>query len=212
MVDPKPNPHQGYFVRGPWVHRRVQLVRSVDLCQYRQAQICMDHMGHGFSEGLVAHLSISILWWMSAFSYAESLGGAIALLIMLRHDGVVPIKPFDGAKIQTSMLTFTRMDDIGDVSDEERDDDLESNVHGSRTARRCQPSPTTNQRSPRSHQLSCDHDDLLNQLLHKVERLTHQYEELNIKVDATHLHLERDDMQNYKGIHSDEVYGILGAE
>ncbi|KAL2494125.1 alpha/beta-hydrolase superfamily protein [Forsythia ovata] len=69
-------------------------------------------MCHGFSEGLVAYLpdinlvvDECILYFnkfravyalnLSAFLYAESLGGAIALLIMLHRDEVVPVKPFD---------------------------------------------------------------------------------------------------------------------
>ncbi|PIN00379.1 Lysophospholipase [Handroanthus impetiginosus] len=77
-------------------------------------------MGHGYSEGLVAHLpdmnvvvDDCILFFdgfrakydpnLPAFLYAESLGGAIALLITLRREGIVPERRFNGIVLNGAM-------------------------------------------------------------------------------------------------------------
>ncbi|KAL2549690.1 hypothetical protein Fot_11232 [Forsythia ovata] len=85
-----------------------------------------------------------------------------------------------------------------------------------------QPSHPTNQTSPciRQHSLStsrpykrqtsCDHDDLLRQLLQHVQKLLSQYEELNKKVDnimewtRPRLHLETDYTKVYIGTEGDD--------
>ncbi|KAL2454505.1 alpha/beta-Hydrolases superfamily protein [Abeliophyllum distichum] len=106
----------GYTGESSWF---VQLT-SVHIAKHGFAVCAMDHMGHGFSEGLAAHLpdmnlvvDECILFFnkfragyalnLPAFLYAESLGGAIALLITLRRDGVVPVKPFDGVVLNGAM-------------------------------------------------------------------------------------------------------------
>ncbi|KAL2543019.1 alpha/beta-Hydrolases superfamily protein [Abeliophyllum distichum] len=80
--------------------------------------------GHGFSEGLVVHLpdinlvvDECILFFnkfragyalnLSAFLYEESLGGAIALLITLRRDGLVPVKPFDDIELNGAICAIS---------------------------------------------------------------------------------------------------------
>ncbi|CAA2967589.1 Hypothetical predicted protein [Olea europaea subsp. europaea] len=57
-------------------------------------------------------------------------------------------------------------------------------MQSSRTAHVHQHSVPTSRRPPRSHQASCDHDDMLRQLLHNVEKLSDKYEEINKKVDT----------------------------
>ncbi|KAK9282592.1 hypothetical protein L1049_010809 [Liquidambar formosana] len=81
------------------------------------ATCAIDHQGHGFSEGLVAHIpdidpvvddcisffnSFRELHGPSlpSFLYGESLGGAIALLITLRRDGS---RPWDGLVLSGAM-------------------------------------------------------------------------------------------------------------
>ncbi|KAL2454504.1 alpha/beta-Hydrolases superfamily protein [Abeliophyllum distichum] len=106
----------GYTGVSSWLFQ----LTSVHIAKHGFAVCAMDHMGHGFSEGLVAHLpninlvvDECILFFnrfragyalnLPAFLYGESLGGAIALLITLRHDGVVPVKPFDGVILNGAM-------------------------------------------------------------------------------------------------------------
>ncbi|KAL0403454.1 UNVERIFIED_CONTAM: Monoglyceride lipase [Sesamum radiatum] len=97
----------------------VQLT-AVHMAKHGFAVCAIDHMGHGYSEGLVAHLpdmnlvvDECILFFngfrakyppdLPAFLYAESLGGAIALLITLRREGLVPEKRFDGVVLNGAM-------------------------------------------------------------------------------------------------------------
>lgn len=89
---------------------------AVHLAKARFAVCAIDHQGHGFSEGLVAHIPdinpvvddcISFFDSFRAryapslpsFLYSESLGGAIALLITLRRGGL----PFDGIVLNGAM-------------------------------------------------------------------------------------------------------------
>ncbi|KAL2538998.1 alpha/beta-hydrolase superfamily protein [Forsythia ovata] len=98
----------GYTGESSWF---VQLT-SIHIAKHGFAVCALDHMGHGLSKGLVAHLpdinlvvDECILFFnkfrvgyalnLPAFLYAESLGGAIALLITFHRDGVVSVKPFD---------------------------------------------------------------------------------------------------------------------
>ncbi|KAL0303083.1 UNVERIFIED_CONTAM: Caffeoylshikimate esterase [Sesamum radiatum] len=93
---------------------------AVHFAKHGFAVCAIDHMGHGFSEGLFAHLpdinpvvDECILFFngfrarydaeLPAFLYAESLGGAIALLITLRRDGIVPERRFDGVVLNGAM-------------------------------------------------------------------------------------------------------------
>ncbi|KAK4436024.1 Caffeoylshikimate esterase [Sesamum alatum] len=97
----------------------VQLT-AVHVAKHGFAVCAIDHMGHGYSEGLVAHLpdmnlvvDECILFFngfrakyppeLPAFLYAESLGGAIALLITLRREGLVPERRFDGVVLNGAM-------------------------------------------------------------------------------------------------------------
>lgn len=97
----------------------VQLT-AVHVAKHGFAVCAIDHMGHGFSEGLVAHLpdigavvDECVLFFDSfrarhapdlpAFLYSESLGGAIALLITLRREGVAPSRRFDGVVLNGAM-------------------------------------------------------------------------------------------------------------
>ncbi|KAL3523430.1 hypothetical protein ACH5RR_016264 [Cinchona calisaya] len=95
----------------------VQLT-SVHLAKQGFAVCAIDHQGHGFSEGLPAHIpdinpvvDDCISFFDSfrerhappnipAFIYSESLGGAIALLITLRKDLK---RPFDGVVLNGAM-------------------------------------------------------------------------------------------------------------
>ncbi|KAL2227783.1 UNVERIFIED_CONTAM: Monoglyceride lipase [Sesamum indicum] len=106
----------GYTGESSWF---VQLT-AVHFAKHGFAVCAIDHMGHGFSEGLVAHLpdinlvvDECILFFngfrarydadLPAFLYAESLGGAIALLITLRRDKIVPDRRFDGVVLNGAM-------------------------------------------------------------------------------------------------------------
>ncbi|CAA3026209.1 caffeoylshikimate esterase-like [Olea europaea subsp. europaea] len=106
----------GYTGDSSWF---VQLT-SVHIAKHGFAVCAIDHLGHGHSEGLIAHLpdinlvvDECILFFnkfrarhapnLPAFMYAESLGGAIALLITLRRDGDVPVRPFDGVVLNGAM-------------------------------------------------------------------------------------------------------------
>ncbi|CAA2981207.1 Hypothetical predicted protein, partial [Olea europaea subsp. europaea] len=57
-------------------------------------------------------------------------------------------------------------------------------VYSSGIVRVHQPSIPTSRRPPRNRRASCDHDDMLRQLLYHVERLSDKYEEINRKVDT----------------------------
>ena len=97
----------------------VQLT-AVHLAKHGFAVCAIDHMGHGFSEGLIAHLpdlnavvDDCIAFFdgfreryatdLPAFLYSESLGGAISLLISLRRDGTAPKRKFDGVVLNGAM-------------------------------------------------------------------------------------------------------------
>ncbi|KAG9137632.1 hypothetical protein Leryth_011382 [Lithospermum erythrorhizon] len=99
----------------------VQLT-AVHLAQNGPFAVCaIDHQGHGFSEGLIAHIPdinpvvddcISFFDDFRAkhaprdvpsFLYSESLGGAIALLISLRRGEAAPKKAFDGVVLNGAM-------------------------------------------------------------------------------------------------------------
>ncbi|CAA3008085.1 Hypothetical predicted protein [Olea europaea subsp. europaea] len=67
--------------------------------------------------------------------------------------------------------------DIAEVLDDPQ-------MQSSGIARVHQRSIPKSRRSPRSHRSSCDHDDMLRQLLHNVEKLSDKYEEINKKVDT----------------------------
>ncbi|XP_022860936.1 uncharacterized protein LOC111381391 [Olea europaea var. sylvestris] len=123
MVDPKPNPHQGYFMRGPWLHKRVQLIRSIDfvhISKHGFAIRTLNYIGHGYSKGVIVHLpdinlvvDECILFFnkfhvryapiLLALLYAESLGGTIALLITLRRDKDMPVRPFGDVALNGAM-------------------------------------------------------------------------------------------------------------
>ncbi|XP_075485375.1 caffeoylshikimate esterase-like [Primulina tabacum] len=106
----------GYTGESSWF---LQLT-SVHIAKHGFAVCAIDHFGHGFSEGLIAHLpdmnlvvDECILFFNSfrarfapdllAFMYAESLGGAIALLITLRREGILPDRKFDGVVLNGAM-------------------------------------------------------------------------------------------------------------
>ncbi|KAL2482396.1 alpha/beta-hydrolase superfamily protein [Forsythia ovata] len=106
----------GYTADSSWF---LQLT-SVHIAKYGFAVCAMDHIGHGLSDGLAAHMpdinlvvDECILFFnnfrkryvatMPAFLYAESLGGAIALLITLRREGVMPARRFDGMVLNGAM-------------------------------------------------------------------------------------------------------------
>lgn len=98
----------------------VQLT-AVHFAKHGFAVCAIDHRGHGFSEGLVAHVPdieavvddcVSFFNAfrarhappdLPAFLYGESLGGAIALLISLRREGIVPERRFDGVVLNGAM-------------------------------------------------------------------------------------------------------------
>ncbi|XP_051120206.1 caffeoylshikimate esterase-like [Andrographis paniculata] len=99
----------------------VQLT-AVHIAKHGFAVCAVDHMGHGFSEGLIAHIPAidavaddCVRFFdefrsrfpaeLPAFLYAESLGGAIALLITLRRrEGTVaPARKFDGVVLNGAM-------------------------------------------------------------------------------------------------------------
>lgn len=95
----------------------VQLT-SVHLAKQGFAVCAIDHQGHGFSEGLQAHIpdinpvvDDCVAFFddfrerhappnLPAFLYSESLGGAIALLISLRKDLK---RPYDGVVLNGAM-------------------------------------------------------------------------------------------------------------
>ncbi|KAL1820265.1 hypothetical protein ACET3Z_015134 [Daucus carota] len=94
----------------------VQLT-AVHLAKHGFAVCAIDHQGHGYSEGLVAHIpdinpvvDDCIAFFDSfraryapslpSFLYSESLGGAIALLITLRRSGS---KPYNGVVLNGAM-------------------------------------------------------------------------------------------------------------
>lgn len=106
----------GYTGESSWF---VQLT-AVHVAKHGFAVCAIDHMGHGFSEGLIAHIpDINVVVDdcisffdgfrarfapdLPAFLYAESLGGAIALLIVLRREGIVPGRRFDGVVLNGAM-------------------------------------------------------------------------------------------------------------
>ncbi|CAA0814466.1 alpha/beta-Hydrolases superfamily protein [Striga hermonthica] len=93
----------GFTGESSWL---IQLT-AVHVAKHGFAVCAIDHIGHGYSEGLVAHVpDISLVVDdcisffnsfraryavdLPAFLYAESLGGAIALLITLRREGILP--------------------------------------------------------------------------------------------------------------------------
>ncbi|XP_006345805.1 caffeoylshikimate esterase-like [Solanum tuberosum] len=81
----------------------------------------IDHQGHGFSDGLIAHIpdlnlvvddcisffdsfrDLHVPPSLPSFLYAESLGGAIALLITLREGDSAQRRPFDGVVLNGGM-------------------------------------------------------------------------------------------------------------
>ncbi|KAL3649764.1 hypothetical protein CASFOL_006167 [Castilleja foliolosa] len=108
----------GYTGESSWF---VQLT-AVHVAKHGFAVCAIDHMGHGYSEGLIAHVpdinlvvDECILFFdrfrsryaadLPSFLYAESLGGAIALLITLRRggEGIVPERVFDGVVLNGAM-------------------------------------------------------------------------------------------------------------
>ncbi|KAH6760355.1 alpha/beta-Hydrolases superfamily protein [Perilla frutescens var. hirtella] len=106
----------GYTGESSWF---VQLT-AVLVAKHGFAVCAIDHMGHGFSDGLIAHLpDINVVvddcisffdgfrsrhgLDLPAFLYSESLGGAIALLIVLRREGIVPERRFDGVVLNGAM-------------------------------------------------------------------------------------------------------------
>lgn len=106
----------GYTGESSWF---VQLT-AVHVAKHGFAVCAIDHRGHGFSEGLVAHVPdinavvddcasffngfrARFAAELPAFLYAESLGGAIALLITLRRDELVPERRFDGVVLNGAM-------------------------------------------------------------------------------------------------------------
>ncbi|EPS74573.1 hypothetical protein M569_00182, partial [Genlisea aurea] len=97
----------------------VQLT-AVHIAKHGFAVCAIDHTGHGFSEGLIAHIpdinsvvDDCILFFngfrarypprLPAFLYSESLGGAISLLITLRREGILPESKFDGVVLNGAM-------------------------------------------------------------------------------------------------------------
>lgn len=94
------------------------LLTSVYLAKQGFAVCAIDHQGHGFSEGLQAHIpdinpvvDDCVAFFddfrerhtppnLPAFLYSESLGGAIALLITLRKDLK---RPYDGLVLNGAM-------------------------------------------------------------------------------------------------------------
>uniref|UniRef100_A0A5B7BD85 Serine aminopeptidase S33 domain-containing protein n=1 Tax=Davidia involucrata TaxID=16924 RepID=A0A5B7BD85_DAVIN len=104
----------GYTGESSWT---VQLT-AIHLAKSGFATCAIDHQGHGFSDGLVAHIPdinpvvddcVSFFDSFRAryapslpsFLYAESLGGAIALLITLRRGG--SSRPYDGVVLNGAM-------------------------------------------------------------------------------------------------------------
>ncbi|XP_022875539.1 uncharacterized protein LOC111393977 [Olea europaea var. sylvestris] len=93
--------------------------------------------------------------------------------------------------------------DIAEVLDDPQ-------MQSSGTARVHQHSIPTSRRPPCSHRASCDHDDMLRQLLHNVEKLSDKYEEINKKFDTImnwmrpSQHLDKD--------YSFGVDGVFGTE
>ncbi|XAR52368.1 2-acylglycerol O-acyltransferase [Bertholletia excelsa] len=102
----------GYTGESSWM---LQLT-AVLFAQSGFAVCAIDHQGHGFSDGLFDHIpdinpvvDDCISFFDSfrsryppslpSFLYAESLGGAIALLMTLRRDG----KPYDGVVLNGAM-------------------------------------------------------------------------------------------------------------
>ncbi|OIT29575.1 PREDICTED: caffeoylshikimate esterase-like [Nicotiana attenuata] len=98
----------------------VQLT-AVHFAKHGFAVCAIDHQGHGFSDGLVAHIPdinpvvddcISFFDsfrqrhappYLPSFLYAESLGGAIALLTTLRQGDSALNRPFDGFVLNGAM-------------------------------------------------------------------------------------------------------------
>ncbi|KAL6565338.1 hypothetical protein OROGR_002289 [Orobanche gracilis] len=106
----------GYTGESSWFAQ----LTAVHVAKHGFAVCAVDHMGHGYSEGLVAHVpDINLVVDdcvtffngfrakhaadLPAFLYAESLGGAIALLITLRREGIVPERKFDGIVLNGAM-------------------------------------------------------------------------------------------------------------
>ncbi|KAG0502210.1 hypothetical protein HPP92_002282 [Vanilla planifolia] len=102
----------GFTGESSWL---VQLT-AVHIAKSGFAVCALDHQGHGFSDGLVGHIPdinpviddcVSFFDsfrsrfppTLPSFLYAESLGGAIALLIHLRRAS----RPFDGAVLNGAM-------------------------------------------------------------------------------------------------------------
>lgn len=104
----------GFTGESSWL---VQLT-AVHIAKHGFAVCAIDHQGHGFSEGLLAHIpdinpvvDDCISFFDSfrerhappnlpSFLYSESLGGAISLLIVLRKDLK---RPFDGVVLNGAM-------------------------------------------------------------------------------------------------------------
>uniref|UniRef100_A0A1S3Y6W1 Caffeoylshikimate esterase-like n=1 Tax=Nicotiana tabacum TaxID=4097 RepID=A0A1S3Y6W1_TOBAC len=98
----------------------VQLT-AVHIAKHGFIVCAVDHQGHGFSDGLVAHIpdlnlvvddcisffdsfrDLHAPPSLPSFLYAESLGGAIALLITLRQGDTAPRRPFDGVVLNGAM-------------------------------------------------------------------------------------------------------------
>lgn len=107
----------GYTGESSWF---LQLT-AVLFARHGLAAAAVDHQGHGLSDGLPLHIpDISpvvddcINFFdkfrsqfpnLPSFLYAESLGGAIALLITLRRgpDREIPVRPFDGVVLNGAM-------------------------------------------------------------------------------------------------------------
>ncbi|CAH9135929.1 unnamed protein product [Cuscuta epithymum] len=107
----------GFTGESSWM---VQLT-AVHFAKQGFAVCAIDHQGHGFSDGLVAHIpdinpvvddcvsffdsfrDRHVPPELPSFLYAESLGGAIALLITLRRGNSAPKRPFDGVVLNGAM-------------------------------------------------------------------------------------------------------------
>ncbi|RAL43701.1 unnamed protein product [Cuscuta campestris] len=98
----------------------VQLT-AVHIAKHGFAVCAIDHQGHGFSDGLVAHipeinpvvddcvsffdsfLGRHVPPHLPSFIYAESLGGAISLLLTLRRGDSAPNRSFHGVVLNGAM-------------------------------------------------------------------------------------------------------------
>ncbi|KAK6156384.1 hypothetical protein DH2020_010632 [Rehmannia glutinosa] len=124
VVDPSTvNTSQRHRLRGARLHRRVQLVRPAHRRTRGEARLRgLRHRPHGprllrgsrrasagprcrrgrvrlVFNGFRAKYAADL----PAFLYAESLGGAIALMITLRREGIVPERRFDGVVLNGAM-------------------------------------------------------------------------------------------------------------